>query len=89
MLFEEHVKYSPINSTHYAKLYPQNGERIVTIDSVIIKVVVLVLVLVLETMVLVLAQVAPFARASSSQFVSKIVQTNIFYGRACLDDSLC
>jgi len=34
MLFEEHVKYSPINSTHYAKLYPQNGERIVTIDSV-------------------------------------------------------
>ena len=26
--------YLPINSTHYAKLYPQNGERIVTIDSV-------------------------------------------------------
>ena len=25
---------SPINYTHYAKLYPQNGERIVTIDSV-------------------------------------------------------
>ena len=25
---------SPINATHYAKLYPQNGERIVTIDSV-------------------------------------------------------
>jgi len=22
------------NSTHYAKLYPQNGERVVTIDSV-------------------------------------------------------
>jgi len=26
--------HSPINSTHYAKLYPQNGEHIVTIDSV-------------------------------------------------------
>ena len=25
---------SPINSTHYAKLYPQNGERNVTVDSV-------------------------------------------------------
>jgi len=24
----------PINSTHYAKLYPQNGERIATVDSV-------------------------------------------------------
>ena len=24
----------PINRTHYAKLYPQNGDRIVTIDSV-------------------------------------------------------
>jgi len=28
------VKSSPINSTHYAKLYPQNNERIVTIESV-------------------------------------------------------
>jgi len=27
-------KSSPINSTHYAKLYPQNGVCIVTIDSV-------------------------------------------------------
>ena len=27
-------KSSSINSTHYAKLYPQNGERIVTLDSV-------------------------------------------------------
>ena len=26
--------HSPINSTHYAKLYPQHGEHIVTIDSV-------------------------------------------------------
>jgi len=25
---------SPINSTHYARLHPQNGERIVTIDAV-------------------------------------------------------
>ena len=24
----------PLNSTHYAMLYPQNGDRIVTIDSV-------------------------------------------------------
>jgi len=28
------VNLHPINSTQYAKLYPQNGERIVTIDSV-------------------------------------------------------
>ena len=28
------VKSSPINSTRYAKLYPQNGDRIVAIDSV-------------------------------------------------------
>ena len=28
------VKSSPINSTHYAKLYPQNNERFVTIESV-------------------------------------------------------
>ena len=27
-------KSSSINSTHYAKLYPQYGDRIVTIDSV-------------------------------------------------------
>jgi len=27
-----HRKSAPINSTHYAKLYPQNGDRIVTID---------------------------------------------------------
>ena len=27
-------KSSPINSTHYAKLYPQNGEPVVAIDSV-------------------------------------------------------
>jgi len=26
--------YSPRNSTHYLVLYPQNGDRIVTIDSV-------------------------------------------------------
>ena len=24
----------PVNSTHYAMLYPQNGDRIVTIDYV-------------------------------------------------------
>jgi len=29
-----HVKSSPYNSTHYAVLYPQNGDRIVTIESV-------------------------------------------------------
>jgi len=33
-LFEEHGKSSPINSAQYAKLYPQTGNRIVTIDSV-------------------------------------------------------
>jgi len=33
MLFKQHDKSSPLNFTHYAKLYPQNGERIVTIDS--------------------------------------------------------
>jgi len=32
--FELHGKYSPTNSTHFAKLYPQNGERVVNIDSV-------------------------------------------------------
>ena len=34
ILFEKHVKSSPFNSTHYVVLYPQNGDRIVTIDSV-------------------------------------------------------
>jgi len=28
------VKFSPINSTHFVKLYPQNGENIVTIGTV-------------------------------------------------------
>jgi len=27
-------KSSPFNSTHYVVLYPKNGDRIVTIDSV-------------------------------------------------------
>ena len=34
MLFELRAKSSPINSTHYAKLYRQNGEPVVAIDSV-------------------------------------------------------
>ena len=34
MLFKWHNKTSPLNSTHYAKLYPQNGDRIVAINSV-------------------------------------------------------
>jgi len=34
ILFEQLRKSSPINSTHYAKLYPQNGDRVVSIDSV-------------------------------------------------------
>ena len=34
ILFEQHDKSSPFNSTHYVVLYPQNGDRIVTIDSV-------------------------------------------------------
>jgi len=34
MLFKYHEKSSPLNSTHYAVLYPQNGDRIVAIDSV-------------------------------------------------------
>ena len=34
ILFEEHDKSSPFNSTHYIVLYPQNGNRIVTTDSV-------------------------------------------------------
>ena len=34
ILFEWHDKSSPFNSTHYVVFYPQNGDRIVTIDSV-------------------------------------------------------
>jgi len=34
ILFEEHDKFSLFNSTHYVVLYPQNGDRIVTVDSV-------------------------------------------------------
>jgi len=34
ILFEWQNKSSPFNSTHYIVLYPQNGDRIVTIDSV-------------------------------------------------------
>jgi len=34
MLFKQHDKSSPLSSTHYAMLYPQNGDRIVTIDFV-------------------------------------------------------
>ena len=34
ILFERHVKSSPFNLTHYIVLYPQNGDRIVIIDSV-------------------------------------------------------
>jgi len=34
ILFELHDKSSPFNSTRYIVLYPQNGDRIVTIDSV-------------------------------------------------------
>ena len=34
ILFERDGKSSPTNYTHYTKLYPQNGERIVTIDAV-------------------------------------------------------
>ena len=32
--FEQHDKYSPFNLTHHVVLYPQNGDRIVAIDSV-------------------------------------------------------
>ena len=34
MLFKQHDKSSasPLNSTHYAMLYPQHGDRIVAID---------------------------------------------------------
>ena len=34
MLFKEHDKSSTLDFIHYAKLYPQNGDRIVAIDSV-------------------------------------------------------
>ena len=33
ILFEQHNKTSPFNSTHCIVLYPQNGDRIVTTDS--------------------------------------------------------
>ena len=32
--FMTHHVSLPLNSTHYAMLYPQNGDRIVAIDSV-------------------------------------------------------
>ena len=34
VLFEKHDKSSPFNSTHYFVSYPQNGDFIVTIESV-------------------------------------------------------
>jgi len=34
MLLKWHDKSLPLNSTHYAMLYTQNGDRIVAIDSV-------------------------------------------------------
>jgi len=34
MLSKQHNKSSPLNSTHYAMLYAQNGDRIVAVDSV-------------------------------------------------------
>ena len=34
VLFEKHDKSSPFNRTLYVVFYPQNGDRIVTIDSV-------------------------------------------------------
>jgi len=34
MLFKYHDKSSPLNSTDYAMLYPQIGDRIVAIESV-------------------------------------------------------
>jgi len=33
ILFDLHNKSSPFNSTHYIVLYPQNGHRVVTVDS--------------------------------------------------------
>jgi len=35
ILFEQHDKSSPFNSTHHIVLYQQNGDRIVTTDSVV------------------------------------------------------
>jgi len=32
MLFKQHDNSSPLNCTHYAMLYPQNGDRIVAVD---------------------------------------------------------
>jgi len=34
MLFKYQDKSSPLSSTRYAMLYPQNGDRIVAVDSV-------------------------------------------------------
>jgi len=34
ILFEQRDKSSPINSIHYVMLYPRNGDRFATIDSV-------------------------------------------------------
>ena len=34
MLFRQHYNSSLLNSTHYAMLYQQNGDRIVAIDFV-------------------------------------------------------
>ena len=34
IVLEYHDESSPFNSTHYGVLYPQNGDRIVTTDSV-------------------------------------------------------
>ena len=31
MLFKQHDISSPLNSAHYAMLYPQNGDRIVAV----------------------------------------------------------
>jgi len=33
MLFKKRDDSSPLNSTHYAMLYPQNGDRVEAIDS--------------------------------------------------------
>jgi len=32
ILFEQHDKSPPFNSTHYIVLYPQNGDSVVAID---------------------------------------------------------
>ena len=34
MLCKQHHKSSPLNSTHYAMLYRQNGDRIMAVDFV-------------------------------------------------------